>query len=116
MLDAERRLADALRRKDYDALESFLAPEYALVSRMGVMPREQWLGVARDYTVNEFRFDESDVHVYGDAAVVRLRYWQDARLRGQDLTGTFLLTDVWVRDDAAWKIVSRHSTAADLET
>ena len=115
LLDVEHRLTDALRRGNYAELEEFLAPEYALVSRLGTMPRDEWLAVARDYNVDDFRFDDIDVHVYGDAAVVRARYWQQAELRGQNLTGTFLLTDVWVRGDGGWKIVSRHSTFADAE-
>ena len=115
LLDVEHRLTDALRRGNYAELEEFLAPEYALVSRLGTMPRDEWLAVARDYNVDDFRFDDVDVHVYGDAAVVRARYWQQAELRGQNLTGMFLLTDVWVRGDGGWKIVSRHSTFADAE-
>jgi ketosteroid isomerase-like protein len=116
LLDVEQRWTHALRRKDYTELESFLAPEYALVSRMGVMRREDWLTVAREYDVDDFRFEESDVHVYGDVGVVRCRYWQRAELRGQSLTGMFLLTDVWVRGGEGWKIVSRHSSFTDAET
>jgi ketosteroid isomerase-like protein len=113
--DVGARWTDALRRKDYRALERFLAPEYALVSRMGIMPREMWLAVAREYNVEDFRFEESEVHVYGDVGVVRSRYWQRAELRGQSLTGTYLLTDVWVRSADGWKIVSRHSTYTEAE-
>lgn len=115
LLDLERRWMDAFRRNDADELERLLAPEYALVSRMGVMARDEWLAVARDYDIEDFRFEESDVHVYGHVALVRSRYWQQANLRGQSLTGTFLLTDVWVRDDEGWKVVSRHSTFPDAE-
>ncbi len=115
LLDLERRWMDAVRRNDADELERLLAPEYALVSRMGVMARDEWLAVAREYDIEDFRFEESDVHVYGHVGLVRARYWQQATLRGQSLTGTFLFTDVWVEGDGGWKVVSRHSTFADAE-
>ena len=115
LLDLERQWAHAIQQKDGSTLERLLAPEYALASRMGLMPREEWLDAARAYNVADFRFEESDVRLYGNVALVTLRYWQRAELRGQNLTGTFLITDLWVEGPEGWKVVSRHSTFTDPE-
>ena len=116
LLELERQWANAIQHKDGATLERLLAAEYALASRMGLMQRDEWLAAARDYNVEEFRFESSDVRLYGNVALVTLWYWQRADLRGQDLTGTFLITDLWMRGVEGWKVVSRHSTFAEPET
>jgi hypothetical protein len=42
--------------------------------------------------------------------MVRARYRQQATVAGQDRSGAFLLTDVWVRRDGRWQVVTRHSS------
>jgi ketosteroid isomerase-like protein len=58
--------------------------------------------------VDEFAFDELDVHLHGDAAFVRSRYRQRGRMDEQDRTQTFLMTDVFFRRDGRWQAVTRH--------
>ena len=63
------------------------------------------------YAIEDFAYEEIDVEVYGDTAVLSSRYRQTAELDGRDLSGSFLLTDVWVRRDGRWQAVRRHATA-----
>ena len=60
--------------------------------------------------IDDFAFEEIDLDVFGDTAILHSRYRQTARLDGADLSHTFVLTDVWVRRNARWQIVHRHST------
>jgi ketosteroid isomerase-like protein len=110
----EHDFADAVRRRDLDFLEAHLGEEFTLTTgRPGaeVRSRAEWLRVTRDdYVVRSFEFDDLTVQAYGDAAVVRSRYRQAGSMAGQDRTGTYLMTDVWVRRDERWQLVARHIT------
>lgn len=111
--DAQQRWGEAVRSKDEPALDEILADEYVLISaRLGFVDREGWLAMARDYDIEEFEYVDSDVHVYGGAAVSNSRYRQKATFRGEDLSTVFYLTDVWVRRDRRWQVVTRHSSIA----
>ena len=86
---------DAVRRKDLETLESLLAPEYALQAPgIGRMTREQWLAAVSVYDIRSFEFDDVQVHLYGDTAVMRSRYTQKATYQGGDRSAAFLVTAV----------------------
>ena len=96
-----------------DILEhKVLGREFKLVGRTGRgWSRHDWLEkAAGPYEIDEFAFEEIDVDVYGDTAVLHSRYRQTAQLDGADLSHTFVLTDVWVRRAGRWQLVHRHST------
>jgi ketosteroid isomerase-like protein len=108
----EHEWQDALRRRDMDFLESLLGEEFTLTTgRAGapVRTRQEWLDISRDrYVVDSFEFEDLDVHVYGDTALVRSRYTQTGSMDGQDRTQPFLMTDVFVMRDGRWQAVTRH--------
>jgi ketosteroid isomerase-like protein len=106
------RWAEAVRDRDLDWLEDFLAPEFRLLTgRPGAewRGRADYLAITRDrYVVERFDFEEVDVNDYGDAAVLRSRYTQAGSMDGEDRTQTFLMTDVLVRRGGRWRAVTRH--------
>ena len=108
----EHAVMKAVQRHDVDTLEGLVAPEFKLVGRTGRgWSREEWLEkAAGPYEIDEFAFEEIDLDIYGDTAVLHSRYRQSARLDGADLSHTFILTDIWVRRLARWQLVHRHST------
>jgi len=108
----EQRLMTAVAERDLDFLERHLAEEFTLTTgRPGHETREraEWLEVtATSYEIRSFRFDELEVLDYGEVAVVRSRYSQEATMGGADRSQSFLMTDVWHRRDGAWRLVTRH--------
>jgi ketosteroid isomerase-like protein len=103
----------AAQEHDRDRLEILLAREFSVVGAAGDLDRAAWLErVAELFTLDEFAYDEIDVEVYGDTAVLSSRYRQVATLDGRDLSGEFLVTDVWIRRDGRWQVVRRHATPA----
>lgn len=108
----ERELARAVQGRDLDKIDRILAAEFTLATgRPGaeVRSREEYLDVTRDrYVVNSFEFDSIEPRVYGHVAVVRSRYRQEGRLDGEDRSGAYLFTDVWVRRAGRWQLVTRH--------
>lgn len=109
----EDQWMDAWRRRDREACDRILAEEFLLTSSLGgeVFNKAQWLeGAMGPIECQSFSFDKVDVRVYGDAAVVHSEYAQRATARGQDWSGRFRITDVWVKRDDRWQVVARHST------
>ena len=75
------------------------------------MIREQWMGAAREgYTITSFAFEDMQVDVFGDTAVIHSRFSQLASWDENNLTHLFRLTDVWARGDNGWQVVARHSS------
>ena len=101
----------AVRRKDVERLETLVAREYMLQAPgIGRMPPDQWMAAVSVYDIQSFEFDAVQVHIYGDTAVMRSRYTQKATYQGRDRSGQFLVTDVWIRRDGRWQVVTRHTS------
>ena len=75
------------------------------------MTREQWMGAALGgYTITTFAFEEIEIDVFGETAVVHARYSQIASYSTVNLSNVFRLTDVWSKHSGAWQVVARHSS------
>jgi ketosteroid isomerase-like protein len=108
----EERFMTAVAERDLDFLERHLGEEFKLITgRPGheTRDRAEWLEVtATAYEIRSFRFDELEVLDYGDVAVVRSRYSQEATMGDADRSQSFLMTDVWHRRDDAFQLLTRH--------
>lgn len=107
---------DAWRRRDRPAAEAILHDEFVLVSSLdgATFSKAEWLeGAMGPIRCERFAFDRLQVRHYGDVAIVISRYHQIAEARGRPWNGRFVMTDVWVRLNAAWQVVSRHATWLD---
>lgn len=113
LVDLSQEWMRAVQEHDRERLDGILAREFSVVGAIGDLGREEWLErVAGPYAIEDFTYEEIDVEVYGDTAVLTSRYRQTARLDGRDLSGSYLVTDVWVRRDGRWQVVRRHATPA----
>ncbi|MGA7157472.1 MAG: nuclear transport factor 2 family protein [Acidobacteriaceae bacterium] len=114
--NVERLWNDAILRRNIDSAASFLAPEYRLVigvagQSLQVIPRELWLSALPRYTIRHHEISDTHVSIWNDVAVVTLAITQAAEpLNGRDITGDFLITDVWVFRDEKWLVAERHSS------
>ena len=99
---------DAWKRRDEVRLNELLATGFTLASSLSseLMSREQWLDYAlHHYECKAFTFERTVVRLYGTTGIVTSWYRQQATVKGQDRSGRFLLTDVWIQNS-----VGRHST------
>jgi ketosteroid isomerase-like protein len=115
VLEAERQWAAAIQRRDAPAMSQFLADGYFLAiavqgQPLAIVPRESWLRTLEVYVTHSVSLDDHHVHVYGDTAVVIMLYTQQATVAGKDRSGQFLITDIWVRTPAGWRVAERHSS------
>ena len=112
----ERLWNDAILRRDVGSASSFQAPEYRLVigvegQPLQVIPRDLWLAALPRYVIHGHRITDMHVSIWNDVAVATLAITQDAEpLNGRDISGNFLITDIWVLRDGRWQITERHSS------
>ena len=110
----EEEWMSAMQARDMNRLEELVADGFrftAIHLNPEPMTREQWMGAAREgYTITSFAFEEMEVDVFGDTAVIHSRFSQIASWDQNNLTNVFRLTDVWSRGAKGWQVVARHSS------
>ncbi|HEY0730797.1 MAG TPA: nuclear transport factor 2 family protein [Chitinophagaceae bacterium] len=104
---------NAWKAKDTVLLEKILAPDYRLLALINgelvSINREKWLKTVPMYIPKSFRYYDFDIRIYGNTAIVQSKFDQEATLNGQDRSGTFQITDVWVKNKSGWQVVHRHT-------
>lgn len=103
----------AVNQRDRALAEQVLHPDYALQlvqPATAVMPRVRWLDVLPDYVVHDWRRDDRIVDVRGEVACILQRVEMRATVLGEDRSGTFVISDTWLRGDDGWRVWRRHST------
>jgi hypothetical protein len=116
VLVAEDRWLQAILARDANAAEAILHPEFRLIigiegHPLRIMPRAQWLAVLPDYRITDCSVTDRQVSVYGDIAVVILLWSQTATVPGdRDISGHFLITDIWHNSPQDWRVIERHSS------
>lgn len=112
----ERLWNDAILRRDVDSAAGFLAPEYKLVigvegQSLQLIPRALWLSVLPRYVIHGHEITDMHVSIWNDLAVVTLAITQAAEpLNDRDISGNFLITDIWVLRNDMWLVAERHSS------
>jgi len=104
---------NAWKAKDTVLLEKILAPDYRLLALINgelvSINREKWLKTVPMYIPKSFRYYDFDIRIYGNTAIVQSMFDQEAMLNGQDRSGTFQITDIWVKNKSGWQVVHRHT-------
>ncbi|TDD74590.1 nuclear transport factor 2 family protein [Actinomadura rubrisoli] len=104
------RWADAERRSDTQALDGLLDEDFRGVGPVGfVLTKQQWLGrYEGGLAVESFDWQDVNVRVFGDTAIAIGTQVQEASHQGRPSSGRFRSTQVLVRRDGGWRIVSMH--------
>jgi ketosteroid isomerase-like protein len=114
LAELETEWMAAMQARDIDRLEELVAEGFrftAIHLHPEPMSREQWMGAAMEgYTITTFAFEEMEVALFGDTAVIHARYSQIATYATVNLSNVFRLTDVWSRHSGHWQVVARHSS------
>jgi hypothetical protein len=114
--DLVARSADfdrAVLDRDRELAGEVLAEDYALVliePARASMPRERWLEVLPDYVVHAWEAEEQVVEVRGGVGTILQRVRMEATVLGQDRSGLFVISDIWLVEDGMWRVWRRHSS------
>ena len=109
----EQELLDAILKGDASANERYLADSFTFIAPNG-MVSDKAQGIA-DIKSGNLKFesskvDDMKVRVYGDTAVVTYTTTDKATYKGQDISGQYRWTDVFVKQGGKWQIVSGQGT------
>jgi ketosteroid isomerase-like protein len=109
----EQRWATALVQQDTTVLQRLLAPEYALVvsaAPQRPVMRAVWLATLSEYQTKSLTITGLTVRVLGDLALASFIGDLAARVRGVERRGKYFLTDIWQRQNGAWRVIARYSS------
>jgi ketosteroid isomerase-like protein len=112
----ERDWNQAILQRDASAMASYLADSYFLAvgiegQPLLIIPKAQWMETLNVYRIETQSIGDMKVHVYGDTAVVVMTYSQTGSVPGvRDISGNFLITDIWVKTAHGWRVAERHSS------
>ena len=113
IVDMERQAKEASLRRDADFSQRTLADDYVAISPLGtVTTKQDTLSVRKSGQLRYDTINVSDmvVRVYGDTAVVTARAEVKGHQLGEDFSGPYRYTRVWVRRSGHWQTVSYQAT------
>lgn len=113
IVDMERQAKEASLHRDADFSARTLADDYVAITPLGQITTKQDSLSARKS--GQLRYDAINitdmvVRVYGDTAVVTARADVRGHQLGEDFSGPYRYTRVWVRRSGRWQTVSYQAT------
>ncbi len=113
ILDMERQAKEASLRRDPEFPARTLAEDYVAISPLGqVTTKKEAISARKSGQLRYDTIDVSDmvVRLYGDTAVVTARADVKGHQLGEDFSGPYRYTRVWVRRSGRWQAVSYQAT------
>jgi len=113
ILDLENHTREAALRNDAAFSQRTLAEDYLAIGPQGnVITKSDTLAVRRGAQMHydSMNLSEMVVRVYGDTAVVTARVEVKGNNLGEDFSGPYRFTRVWVRRNGQWQTVSYQAT------
>jgi ketosteroid isomerase-like protein len=113
IIDMERQAREASLRRDADFSQRTLAEDYVAITPLGtVTTKQDTLSARKSGQLRYVSIDVSDmvVRLYGDTAVVTARADVKGHQMGEDFSGPYRYTRVWVRHSGHWQAVSYQAT------
>jgi len=112
ILALEKAWNHALEEKDAKALDMLLADTFVSVDIDGsIQSKGEFLASIKspEYQPSQAVTEQSDIHVYGDAAVVVGIFRVKGTEKGKPFLHRERFVDTWIKIDGAWKCVATTS-------
>jgi len=113
IIDMERQAKEASLRRDADFSLRTLADDYVAITPLGqVTTKQETISARRSGQLRYESMNITDmvVRLYGDTAVVTARADVKGHQLGEDFSGPYRYTRVWVRSNGRWQTVSYQAT------
>jgi ketosteroid isomerase-like protein len=113
VVEMERLSKEASLHRDADFTQRTLAEDYVAITPLGQVATKHDVVAARKS--GQLRYETIDitdmvVRVYGDIAVVTARAEVKGHQLGEDFSGPYRYTRIWVRRSGHWQTVSYQAT------
>ena len=113
IVDMERQAKEASLRRDAEFSLRTLADDYVAITPLGqVTTKQETISARRSGQLRYESMNVTDmvVRLYGDTAVVTARADVKGHQLGEDFSGLYRYTRVWVRRNGHWQTVSYQAT------
>jgi ketosteroid isomerase-like protein len=113
IVDLERQTKEAILHRDAEFSMRILADDYVAITPLGQVTTKQDAISARrsgQLRYESMNVTEMVVRLYGDTAVVTARADVKGHQLGEDFSGPYRYTRVWVRHNGHWQTVSYQAT------
>jgi ketosteroid isomerase-like protein len=111
ILALEKKWTVAYKHRDISILSSLLAEDFVITVEDGsTYGKEGYIGHSADTSVHVdvAELSELRVRMHGNAAVVTGAYHEKGSSRGKRYEYRDRLTDVWMKIDGMWQVISSH--------
>ena len=109
----EQDWAMAIVKKDMATLDRIVAPEWMISTPEGELQTKAQNDAdlkSGAYNCESMKVDELKVSVFGDSAVVFGLGTEKSTYKGQDSSGQYRFTDVFVKRNGVWMAVATHAS------
>jgi hypothetical protein len=109
-LDLETKLMGAVQLRRTDALEQLVSPRFGFSLMVEgrepqVLNRSEWMRLASAHARLEgFEIGSVAAGVDDDHAMVRAQVSRKGAVGSVDLSGEYVLVDLWAKEDGTWKL------------
>jgi len=113
IVDMERQAKEASLQRDAEFSVRTLAEDYVAITPLGqVTTKQETISARRSGQLRYESMNITDmvVRLYGDTAVVTARADVKGHQLGEDFSGPYRYTRVWVRRNGHWQTVSYQAT------
>jgi ketosteroid isomerase-like protein len=113
IVDMERLAKEASLHRDADFSQRTLAEDYVAITPLGqVTTKRDSISARKSGQLRYDTINVSDmvVRIYGDTAVVTARADVKGHQLGEDFSGPYRYTRVWIRRSGRWQTVSYQAT------
>ena len=110
----------AFETGDVKTLESMITDKYVHTnSSAKAIGRDQWVDYLQrrkkdldsgDLIVGNYALEETEVEIYGDMAILTGKISFSSERSGEQKENEIRITNVWVKEDGAWKRAGFHDT------
>lgn len=113
IVDLERQAKEASLHRDAEFPQRTLAEDYVAITPLGQVTTKQDAIAARksgQLRYETINITDMVVRIYGDMAVVTARADVKGHQMGEDFSGPYRYTRIWVRQGGRWQTVSYQAT------
>jgi hypothetical protein len=113
VVDLERQAKEAAIRRDVSFVERTLADDYVGIGPLGAVVTKADTVAARkgaQLHYDSIEISQMVVRLYGNTAVVTARAEVKGSELGEDFSGPYRFTRVWVKRNGHWQTVSYQAT------
>jgi ketosteroid isomerase-like protein len=113
LMQIEQELTDLLIKGDPSASERYLADNFVFTAPDGTLSTKAQ-GIADMKSgalkIESSKIEDMKVVVHGDTAVVTYKTTDKGTYKGRDISGQYRWTDVFVKQNGKWQLVSGQGT------